>query len=133
MKTILLTIAALIIGTSTFAHEGHDKAPGTLSAPHGGQLKGTSQLYLELVPDATGFKVYPVDHDMKSIAIKDVKLEGAVKLPKQKTSEKLVLTASESYLEAKVNAKGSHRYAVDLKVTYKGKTENVSFNVEPQE
>ncbi len=133
MKSLITTIATLIIGLSTFAHDGHNKNPGTLAAPHGGKLKGTSLLYVELVSDSTGFKLYTVDHDLKTIPIKDVKIEGTAKLPKQKQSEKLILNTTESFLEAKVDAKGSHRYTVNLKVTYKGKTENISFNVEPQE
>jgi len=133
MKSVITALAILLTGLSSFAHEGHDKTPGALTAPHGGQLKGTSQLYVELVSDASGFKLYTVDHDLKTIAVKDVKIEGSVKLPKQKQSDKLALNASESFLESKVNAKGSHRYTVDLKVTYKEKTEGVSFNVEPQE
>jgi len=133
MKTLITILATLTIGTAAFAHEGHDKTPGAVTAPHGGQLKGTSQLYVELVSDASGFKLYTVDHELKTIPVKDVKIEGSVKLPKQKQSEKLALNTSESFLETKVDAKGSHRYSVDLKVTYKGKTEGVSFNVEPQE
>ncbi len=132
MKSILITMT-LFFSLVTFSHEGHDKTPGALSAPHGGQIKGTSQLYLELVSDKNGFKIYTIDHDLKTIPIKEVKIEGTMKLPKQKKSEKLPLMTSESFLESKVDAKGSHRYTVDLKVTYKGKTENVSFNVEPQE
>lgn len=133
MKSFITTLATLIIGLSALAHEGHDKTPGAQAAPHGGQLKGTSQLYVELVSDPTGFKLYTVDHDLKTIPVKDVKIEGAIKLPKQKKSDKLKLDTSESFLEAKVDAKGSHRYTVDLKVTYKQKTETVSFNIEPQE
>jgi len=133
MKSFITALATLLIGLSALAHEGHDKTPGTITAPHGGQLKGTSQLYVELVSDSTGFKLYTVDHDLKTIPIKDVKIEGSMKLPKQKQSEKLALNSSESFLETKVDAKGSHRYTVDLKVIYKGKTEGVSFNVEPQE
>lgn len=133
MKSLITTIATLAIGLFILAHEGHDKVPGTLTAPHGGQIKGTSQLYIELVSDSSGFKLYTADHDLKTIPVKDVKIEGTAKLPKQKQSEKLALNISESFFETKVDAKGSHRYTVDLKVTYKGKTESVSFNVEPQE
>ena len=133
MKSVITVLAILLTGLSTFSHEGHDKTPGALTAPHGGQIKGTSQLYVELVSDASGFKLYTVDHDLKAIPVKDVKIDGSVKFPKKKQSDKLALNVSESFLESKVNAKGSHRYTVDLKVTYKGKTEGVSFNVEPQE
>ena len=133
MKSIITTLVTLLIGLTAFAHEGHDKTPGALTAPHGGQLKGTSLLYVELVSDATGFKLYTVDHDLKTIPTKDVKIEGTAKRPKQKQTEKLTLTSSESFLESKVDAQGSHRYTVDLKVTHKGKTEGVSVIVEPEE
>lgn len=133
MKSLITALAILLTGLSLFAHEDHDKTPGTLTAPHGGQLKGTSQLYVELVSDASGFKLYTADHELKTIPIKEVKIDGSVKLPKQKQSNKLTVKVSESFFESKVNAKGFHRYTVDLNVTYKGKTESVSFNIEPQE
>lgn len=140
ITTIVLTFAAtvaltttLLTGLPAMAHEGHDKTPGAITAPHGGQLKGTSQLYVELVSDSTGFKLYIIDHDLKTISPKDVKIEGLTQLPKEKKTNQLVLNSSESYFESKVDAKGSHRYRTDLKVTYKGKTETVSFNVEPQD
>lgn len=133
MKLAIITLTIFLFGLSTLAHEGHDKTPGTITAPHGGQLKGTSQLYVELVSDSSGFKLYTVDHDLKTIPTKDVKIEGTLKLPKQKQSEKLAFVTSESFLESKVNAKGTHRYTVELKVIYNGKTESVFFTVEPQE
>ncbi len=133
MKLLIAALTAFALSLTAYSHEGHDKTPGMLTAPHGGQLKGTSQLYVELVSDSGGFKLYTVDHDLKALPIQEVKIEGTAKLPKQKQSQKLVLTLSESFMEAKVDAKGSHRYIVELKVTYKGKTESVSFNVEPQE
>lgn len=133
MKSLITIIAILVTGLSVLAHEGHDKTPGAITAPHGGQLKGTSQYYVELISDSSGFKLYTMDHDLKAIPIKDVKIEGSMRLPKKNQSQKLSLNTSESFLETKVDAKGSHRYIVDLKVTYKGKTESLSFNVEPQE
>lgn len=133
MKLFIVTLTTILLSMTSMAHEGHDKTPGALSAPHGGQIKGTSQLYVELVSDQSGFKLYAVDHDLKTIPTKEVKIEGTMKLPKQKQSEKLAFNSSDSYLEAKVNAKGSHRYIVELNVNYKGKTEKLSFNVEPQE
>lgn len=133
MKSTIIAFAIFVVGLSVFAHEGHDKTPAALSAPHGGQLKGTSQLYIELVSDPAGFKLYTIDHDLKTIPVNEVKIEGTAKIPKQKKSEKIALNSSESFLEGKFDAKGSHRYTVDLKVTYKGKTEDVSFSVEPQQ
>ncbi len=115
-----------------FAHEGHDKMPGALSAPHGGQVKGTDHLYIELISDAEGIKLYPLTHEMKPIPLDQLKLEGTFRLPKGKKSDTLVLKKGSDYFEAKVQAKGSHRYQVDLKVTFMKATDSLSFNVEPQ-
>jgi hypothetical protein len=131
MKFLTAALLTLSLSFTAAAHEGHDKVPGTLTAPHGGKIKGTSQLYIELVSDTSGFKIYTLDHDLKSVAPCDVKIEGSTTIPKQKKSEKITLISSADFLETKFDAKGSHRYSVDLKVTFKGKTENVSFNVEP--
>lgn len=133
MKLILLALVILALGTSVWAHEGHNKTPGALVSPHGGQIKGTSQLYLELVTDSQGLKLYTLDHDLKSLPANEVKIEGSLKWPRQKKSEKLNLAVQSSFFESKVDAKGSHRYTVDLKVTFKNKIESVSFTVEPQE
>jgi hypothetical protein len=133
MKTLNTLLASFIFALQLFAHEGHNKTPGSLTAPHGGKIKGTSQLYIELVSDSKGFKLYTYDHDLKTIPVKEVKFDGKVKFPKQKKVETIKFNNSESFFEAVVDAKGTHRYTVDLKVKYIGKTESISFNVEPQE
>lgn len=133
MKVIAAAVISFLFINFASGHEGHDKTPGAINAPHGGQLKGTSQLYIELVSDSSGVKLYTIDHDLKTIPIKEVKIEASMKLPKQKRGEKLQFRSNESFLETKIDAKGSHRYILELKVTYKSKTELISFNVEPQE
>lgn len=133
MKTLITIIFATLIPFSTLAHEGHNMTPGSINAPHGGQIKGTKDLYIELVSNTAGFKIYPFDHDLKSVPLKDVQFEIFGKLPKQNKADKLIFKTFESYLEAQYDAKGSHRYIVDIKIAYKGKNEKVSFNVESQE
>jgi hypothetical protein len=133
LLTMSLTLTtALITLDPAIAHEGHNMAPQGLSAPHGGQLKGTSQLYLELVADTSGFTLYTVDHTLQSIPIKNVKITGVLKLPKQKQTKKLNLLPSDNSLTAKVDTQGLYRYIAEFKVNYQGKTETVSFNVEPE-
>lgn len=123
----------LFFSVEAFSHEGHNKTPGSLAAPHGGQIKGTSQLYLEVVPEASAVKIYPFDHDMKPVPLNEIKIDATMKLPKQKKSEKVIMNSSETFFEAKIDSKGSHRYNLDLKIDYKQKSEKISFNVEPQE
>lgn len=125
-------LAALGFPSSIMAHEGHGQMPGAVSAPHGGQVKGTDNLYLELVSGTNGFTIYVTDHDMKMIALKDVKIEGTLKLPRQSQVQRLTFVEKGQGFATTVQVKGTHRYTVDLKVTHAGKTEQVSFNVEPK-
>lgn len=130
MKYLILILLAL--PAISFAHEGHDKAPGAVSAPHGGLIQGTSEMYLELVASSEGVKIYPFTHNLKPIALKDIQLDGKVSFPKKAKSESVKFESAEDAFSAKVNSKGAHRYTLELNITYQGKKEKTKFNVEPQ-
>lgn len=128
----LLAIAfVLTISSISFAHAGHDKIPGAIQAPHGGAVQGTSQLYLELVNDATGIKLYPLTHDLGPISPNEVTLMATAQAPKKK-KEPVKFAATDDHFEGTINTMGSYRYTLELMTTYKGKKEKVSFQVEPQ-
>ncbi len=127
MKSIFL----ILMVTLGYAHEGHDKMPGAVQAPHGGTVKGTSQLYIELVNEASGIKLYPLTHEMAPVAPKEVTIVATVQAPKKK-KEAVKFTVADDHYEAKVDAKGAYRYTLELTTTYKGKKEKVVFQVEPQ-
>ncbi len=114
------------------AHEGHDKTPGALAAPHGGVVKGTDHIYLELVTESGGIKIYPLDHATKAVPFTDVKLEGKMSVPRKNKAEIIKFTVDGDHFAAKVDTKGAHRYDLNIKVTHGGKTENLKFSVEPQ-
>lgn len=133
MKNSIATMALIaLVSVQGFAHEGHNKTPGAISAPHAGQVKGTDSLYIELVSDKDGFKLYPLTHEMKAVPFKDLKLEAKVKFPKKSGSEIMKLTSSADFFEAKLNSEGAYRYTVEIKMTYQGKKDHLTFNVEPQ-
>lgn len=132
MKRVIPILATLFFSFGVLAHEGHDKSPGAVAAPHGGVVQGTSHIYLELVTKSDGVHVFPFDHDMKLIPLKDVKLEGTMALPKKGKSEAVKFTPEGDAFTAKIDAKGAHRYTLDLSVVHGGKKEKVKFNVEPQ-
>lgn len=133
MKQFLLAVMMVIgIQQVGFAHEGHDKTPGAVAAPHGGIIQGTDQLYLELVNESGGIKIYPLTHETAAISLKEVTLQGAATFPKKLKAEPVTFTQSEDHFSAKVNAKGAYRYTLDLTVSYKGKKSKVKFQVEPQ-
>ena len=132
MKNVLTLILALTIQAAALAHEGHDKTPGSIAAPHGGIVQGTSHLYLELVSSTEGVKIYPMDHDAKPVPLTDVKLEGSVTFPKKPKAEGIKFAAEGDAFVAKVAAKGAYRYTLNLNVEHKGKKEKAKFTVEPQ-
>lgn len=133
MKTLFaVTITLAFSQTLSFAHEGHNKTPGAIAAPHGGIVQGTNQLYLELVPSTDGVKIYPMDHDAKPVAVSDIKLEGTAAFPKKAKADPVKFAPEGDAFVAKVESKGAHRYTLNLNVEYKGKKEKAKFTVEPQ-
>jgi hypothetical protein len=135
MKYILLSSIVSLFATlnapTANAHEGHDKTPGSAAAPHGGIIKGSEHLYLELVTDQGGVKLYPLDHDMKAVAIKDVKIDAKMSIPRTKKTEPVKLVIEGDHYDARIPAKGLNRYDLDLSVTHAAKTEKIKFSVEP--
>ncbi len=132
MKQLIFSAAILIAFGSAHAHEGHDKTPGALAAPHGGLLKGTDHIYVEVVAGPDEVKAYPLDHDLKPVPVAELKLEGKMSVPRKNKSEALKFSAQGDYFSAKVDSKGAHRYDLYLSVTHGGKTEKLKFSVEPQ-
>lgn len=133
MRNLILTFTSLAALTtaSVWSHEGHDKTPGSVAAPHGGVIQGTNSLYWELVSEAGGVKLYPLTHEVKPIPLSEITLSGSVTFPKKPKAEKVTLIAETEVFSAKVDAKGAYHYMLNLSFTYKGKKETVKFQVEP--
>ena len=132
MALVLLgAVLSLDGATFSMAHEGHDKTPGSVQAPHGGVVQGTNSIYLELISDAAGIKLFPLTHALVPIALKDVSLSATSQVPK-KSKTPVKFTEVGDHYEAKVEAKGAYRYALDVATDYKGKKEKLTFQVEPQ-
>ena len=136
MKQIALAIM-LVMGVYqvSFAHEGHDKTPGAIVDPNPeipGTVKITNQLYVKMVNESAGIKVYLFTHESISVPLKELTLQGSVTFPKKTKAESVKFTEAGNYFSAKVDAKGSYRYTLDLTITYKGKKEKVNFQIEPQ-
>ncbi len=126
-----ITIATLVGPFKSGAHEGHHETPGALTAPHGGLIKETKQLYLELVTEKSGVKIYPFDRAMKPVAPKDVKLDAKMQVPRRKKQEDVKFEMKDDHFVANVDAQGAHRYDLNLSVTHNSKAEKVKFSVEP--
>ncbi len=135
MKKLSLALILITMSSLAQAHEGHDKTPGALAAPHGGSVQGTKDFYLELVATKGGVKLYPLDHDSKPIPLNEFSVgEGTVKFPRKDKGEKIAFTADGAdHYAAKVDAKGAYRYTLEVLAARKGaKGEKVKFNVEPK-
>jgi hypothetical protein len=113
------------------AHEGHDKVPGAKLTPRGGQLMDLKHMHLELVVSKEGLKLYPSGHDEKPLALKDVVLTGNVTFPRGKGTEAVQFEVQGDAFLAKVDAKGAHRYTLDVIAKFKDQEDKAQFTVEP--
>ncbi len=127
----IVSLFATLSSPAANAHEGHDKTPGSAAAPHGGVVKGSEHIYLELVTDQGGVKLYPLDHEMKAVPMKDLKIEGKMSKPRTKKTEPVKIVVEDDHYDARIPAKGLNRYDLDLAVTHAAKTEKIKFSVEP--
>ena len=116
---------------TVLAHEGHDKTPGAIAAPHGGVVQGTHSLYWELVSESEGVKLYPLTHEIIPIDPKEITLSGMATFPKKRKSESMTFKTESDCFSGNIDAKGAHRYTLELSFTYHGKKEKVKFQVEP--
>lgn len=130
-QTVLAIVASVILSHFSFAHEGHDHGGGK-AAPNGGQLFGTKILDLELLTSGNTVRLYPLDENMKAVPTDQVQLVAKMKLPRKKETQDVKFSAEKNYFSAEINSQGAHRYELEIKVSYKGKTETVKMNVEPQ-
>jgi hypothetical protein len=135
MKLITKLIAAVVLVLSvtslSFAHEGHDDAPGALKANHGGIVKAGKEINLEYVISGNDVVLYPISHDGKELTTEEVKLSGTAKSPKGK-AEALKIDSQSGAFKTSVDFKGAYRTEVNLTADVKGGKDNFKFQVEKQ-
>ncbi len=127
-KKIILSVAVLI-SMSSFAHEGHDDAPGAIKANHGGTVKSGKEINLEYVVSGTEVKLFPVSHDGKDLTADEVKLTVNAKLPKGK-AEAIKTESKDGAFVAKVDFKTAYRIEMNVDTEVKGKKSSFKFQVE---
>lgn len=132
MWKALLIITFLGMTSSTLAHEGHDKVPGAVLTPNGGQLADLKHMHLELVATSQKIQIYASDHDSKPISPKEVKLSAEMIFPRGRGSAPVALVAKDKHFEAAVDAKGHHRYTLKVTAEYKNQKDVGQFTVEPE-
>ena len=128
MKAALFSVF-MLLGAPLFAHEGHDEAPGSVKAFHGGVVKIGHELNLEVVSSGGELKIYPLAHEGGDIPLSEVKLSAQAQPPKGKGFP-LSLEQKDGAFYSKVDFKGAYRLNVELKAEYKGKADKIKVQVE---
>jgi len=129
MFKILLTTVLMMVSINTFAHEGHDEAPGALKANHGGVVKPGKVINLEYVIKGDTVELYPASHEGVDLALTEVTLTGTAKPSKGKAAPLKFEPKNGAYF-AKVDFKGAYRVEVQVVADNKGKKSTFKFQVE---
>ena len=127
-KKVILSMV-LLGSLSVFAHEGHDEAPGSIKANHGGTVKAGKEINLEYVVSGSEVKLFPVSHDGKDLTSAEVKLSVTSKLPKGK-AEAIKLESKDGAMIAKVDFKTAYRIEMSVEADHQGKKSSFKFQVE---
>lgn len=131
MKHLVVSFLILSISPLASAHEGHDHGPAIAQAPHGGTFQKGKKIAIEIVQEGGELKIYPLTTALKALKSSDINITATYELPKKK-AEGLSLQSSDDFFVAKVDAKGAHRFKLDLNISYQGSKENLSFQIEPE-
>ncbi|MDG0817672.1 hypothetical protein [Bdellovibrio svalbardensis] len=129
MKHLLLSLITVLLIQPAFAHEGHDQAPGTLKASHGGTVLAGKEINLEYMTSANEVKLYPITHEGKDLAADKVKISATAKAPKGK-AEVLQIVPKDGSFVTQVDFKKAYRVEVIVTTESNGKKDSFKFQVE---
>lgn len=126
---ILGLVSLVSLSFNSFAHEGHDQAPGTIKSLHGGIVKSGKEVNLEVIMSGTEVTLYPISHAGKDLAASSLKIEATAK-PKKGKAYPVVFAAEKIGFKATVDLMGANRLPIDVSITSNGKTDKFSIQVE---
>ena len=124
-----LVLLSVIISTSLFAHEDHNKVPGLLKANHGGKVETGKEINLEYVVAGTEVKLFPASHEGKDLVASEVKLSAKTKLPKGKP-EPVKLVSKDGAFVALIDFKTSYRVEMTVDAEVNGKKSTFKLQIE---
>lgn len=130
IKSIFLSVT-LALGAPALAHEGHDHGPSSAQAPKGGVIRSLETVHLELLTKGKSISLYAYDTDLKPADVTKFPVSATVTLPKKKP-ELLKLTPKGDHWAAEFDAKGAHRYALEISISQGGHDDKVKYTVEPK-
>ncbi|HRK01172.1 MAG TPA: hypothetical protein PLH57_00780 [Oligoflexia bacterium] len=140
---ILLVVTALTSGSLGFSHEGHDHSPGQVQAPNNGQLQKTKDIYVEVAGTKEEVKIYFYDTKLQPLGHSGIKVRAELRFPertkknqsshksKAKKNVAIELKDQGDYFSGPVVVGSAHRYLVDLDLVLNGRSEKLTFQVEP--
>lgn len=130
LRVSFLTVGVLL-PTFVMAHEGHDNPPGQIVSQNGGAVKPGGQLNMEMVNEGSKVSFYPISHTGQKIPLADVKVTATAQAPKGKPLP-LKLEGTGDAFVGTVDLGRAIRSTVEVKASYKGKSDTFKFQVEKQ-
>lgn len=128
-KSLIIT-SLLFVVQSLYAHEGHDHGPSQVQAPKGGIVRSLETVHLELLSKGKNLNVYVYDMNFKPEDVTKFPVSATVALPRKK-AQALTFSPKGDHWEAEFDAKGAHRYTLEMKIKQDGHEDKVKFTVEP--
>lgn len=125
----IITVALLFSSLTVFSHEGHDEAPGSIKANHGGTVKPGKFLNLEYVVSGNEVKIFPASHEGKDLMAADVKITATTKLPKGK-AESAKIEFKDGAFTTNVDFKTAYRIEMVVEADLNGKKNTFKFQIE---
>ncbi len=126
----LILIASLLI-PAAMAHEGHEHGPSAVQAPKGGVMRSLETVHLELVAKGKNLKIYPYALNLQSAAASKFTISLSAALPKKKAAP-LKFDVKGDHWESSFEAKGAHRFTLELTIEQGGHSDKVTWVVEPK-
>lgn len=135
IKTILTALALTFFASAALSHEGHNHdAPKGVTPQKGGIIKSLEQSYVEVVSRGQNVKIYFYDKELKQQDASTYTVTAKAKKPRVKQAETVNLKSGKEFLEATYDAKGVHRYTLelDIKDPKEAHSDKIDFVVEPR-
>ena len=130
MFKIIISGLTFLISTNLFAHEG-EHGPSTVQAPKGGVIRSLETVHLELLSKGSTVQIFAYDMNLKPADVSKYPVSATVTLPKKK-AEPITLEPKGDHWQAVVDAKGAHRFALEMNINQGGHDDKVKFTVEPK-
>lgn len=120
-----------VFSNIAIAHEGHDHGSSQIQAPKGGVIRSLEEIHLELIIEEKIIKIYVYNTSLEADDVNKYPVKAKVILPRGKT-EFIELESKGDHWQAKFDAKGAHRYTLEVSIKQSGHDDKISFTVEPK-